>query len=180
MAGKMSTELRKAYEEDDHVTWSIIMARRGVVMPTTETLIRDTFCIARMREKSLPMDMRIDARNELVVKGVVKEADEPLKPAEKLKKKKSKFMAVSGLKKMLADYPEYEEYVLIFPSEGARNRFLIKGANELVGKLDKVRSNVRYHELYTLDGKHIKFLLEDEEFETISVNVAFSSIANVS
>lgn len=181
MAKKLNTPLRKAYEDNDHITWSTIMARQGDIMPQDDDVLRSTFLLAKAREIHLPMADRIEARQALIDANVLSsEDDEPIKPSEKLRKAGSKMLVPGSAKQTLKDNPDYDEFVLVFPNENVRNVLLMRWANELQGMLDKVRSNVRYFELYTLDNKHIRFVVDDENYDLPIADVAFREISNAS
>lgn len=177
---KLNTVLRIAYEKDDHETWGHVKSLHGDILPQDKDTLRNMFLLAKTREPNIPMSMRLDARQQLVGRNVItSEDDEPVRPSEKLKKGGAKMLVPGSAKQTLKDNPDIEVFVLVFGSEAARNALMLKWASELQGQLDKVRSNVRYFELYTLDNKHIQFILDDENYDLPITDVAFREVGNV-
>lgn len=168
-----------ALEEGDIHKWAQLCSHYGEIMPTDEKQLEHTFHLARLRCKEIGVPLRKESRDLLVKNAVIKH--EPVSILEKLHSNKMYKHKTSSVKTILNLKEGFKEIVLVFSADFLRSRVFKDVTNELAGKLDLVRSNVRRWEIYTLEGVHIKFLLEDEEYELPmdTDKVAYRFISNV-
>lgn len=156
--------------------WIHVCEMRGDMIPDDFETQEDMFHQRRMVADIVPMPEREASRERLHNKGVIKKEDHPLRPIEKLTKKKAKIHAGTDIKKMVNEGGQIEEYVLIFETPNARNTEFFKAQNVLGKDLDLVRSSVWNMELHLLPkqakgnqkaepAKRIKFLLATEHWE---------------
>lgn len=160
-----------ALEKGDIQAWAEILSDRGDLMPTDNTILDNMFHLRRMRTKRIPMPLRIESRTVLMGRGVVE--NEPLTVLERLSTMDVRNQLSTKVAEMLKGA---DEVILIYPDQRIRSRSFLKVTEELGGHLDIQRSSVNKLELYTLDNKHIKFLLDNEDYDIPDKKIALRTI----
>ena len=169
---------RKFLRELDINRWLQLRHMQGDVIPDDPQVALAMMQKARMEDPEIPMELRIDSRDWLTEKGIEFD-DHGLTPLEKMEKSgRSKGHPGMSIRVMATKLEDVDQVVCIFPNERVLTIHLNRAAEQLRGNLDLVRSNARRKELYTLDGRHIKFLLDDEEFTPSDGEVAYRVITS--
>ena len=159
-------------EVDD---WWELRAKKGEIVPGDATMRENTFHVVRMECQDMTIPERVESRDLLIERGV--EVDNPLTVHEKLHKRGAKYKPTKLPKNFATD--DADEVIFIFPNSRVRDQILKQTAQQLQGQLDLVRSNVRFQELYTIEGKHLRFVLEDEDVELGDKNISYRNINSV-
>ena len=171
----MSADLERiALERGDVPAWAHIHSENGDVLPSDAEQLENLFHKIRMYKSDIAIPLRVTSRDLLKSRGVIE--DYPVTVKEKLVNLQAKNGINASVKKMLE---EAEEVILIFPNNNVRNRVFTRTAEEIRSILDLVLSNLRRMELWTIDGRHVKFLLEDEDYKIPDKKVAYRIISDV-
>jgi hypothetical protein len=148
------------FERNNINAWADICRLRGDILPTDKTILENMFHLARMKSEVCFIPLRIESRDLLKSRKIIE--DYPVTVLEKLAAMNAPHRYGKNVKDILL---EAEEVILIFPATLLRNRVFMRVSEELRGMLDMSRCNVVKMELYTHDGGHVKFLLDNENYK---------------
>ena len=149
-----------ALKANDIQKWAEVKNMNGDVMPADADTLEMLFHLTRMRNINVPVAVRLSSRDILRSHGH-EAGNEPVTIKEWLMAHEVRNRVNVSIPNLLT---EADEVILLFPSDLVRDRVYMKAATELVAIIDKKKSSPNLRDIWTTDGKHIKFIVSNDAY----------------
>ncbi len=149
--------------------WAQFQAENGAVLPEDQILLGALFYKMVLQAPDVPIPVKLMAREKIRNLGCI--YDDPVTVHERLSASPSAQQRPGfALTRMLQFH---SEIVLLFPNEQVRSFMFMRHCQILNRDMDKVRTSVRTWDLYLLDGRHVKYLTEEDDYDIPAGNVGY-------